>query len=68
MTPRGAPAATFDTALTLPSLEAIRAGAARWAGYLPKAQLPAGGTSYAGHISTTGWVRYALLAMGPEGK
>lgn len=77
---RGSPAEPFDTALALLALQA--AGETRPMdrgrafllksqqpeGGWPETTRPAGGTSYAEHISTSGWVLYALLATGPEGK
>jgi hypothetical protein len=74
------PAEVFDTAAVMIALDAagVRAPLARSREYLLKAQQPAGGwpettrpagnTSYAEHISTTGWALYALLTVRPEGK
>ena len=76
----GAPAEVFDTAIILLALDAagIRAPLARARAFLLAAQQPAGGwpettrpsgnTSYAEHISTSGWALYALLAAGLERK
>jgi squalene cyclase len=77
---RGVPAEPFDTALALLALQAAgeTKPIARGREFLLKTQQsaggwqettrPAGGTSYAEHISTTGWVLYALLATGTKGK
>jgi hypothetical protein len=74
------PAEVFDTAVVLMALNAagVQEPLARGRMYLLKTQQaaggwpettrPAGNTSYAEHISTTGWALYALLTVRPEGK
>jgi squalene cyclase len=76
----GHPSEPFDTAIALLALKeaGVRGPIARGRDFLyklqqpsggwPETTRPAGGVSYAEHISTTGWVLYALLTTGTEGK
>jgi len=73
-----APAEAFDTAVVLLVLDAagVARPIARGREFLIRMQQsdggwaettrPSGNTSYAEHISTTGWVLYALLTVGPK--
>jgi hypothetical protein len=75
------PSEPFDTAIVLLALRQFREqdeyrrmlqGGRRYLvklqteeGHWPETTRPAGGTSYAQRLSTTGWVTYALLLLGP---
>jgi len=75
-----APAEVFDTAVVLLALDAagVTGPMTRGREFLirmqqseggwPETTRPSGNTSYAEHISTTGWALYALLATGPKTK